>query len=90
MIQEKPKAIKLTYKENAALSSLPKEIESIEADIDKINACLADPDCYREKGISVVAEELSAAEALYEAKVEELLLIEEKVEEIEALKMNNE
>ncbi len=84
--KEKPKALKLTYKENEALKSLPQEIEAIEARIDQINACLADPECYSEKGISVVAQELSESEALYEAKVEELLAIEEKREEIEAQK----
>jgi len=84
--KEKQKALKLSYKEKEFLETLPKEIESLEAQIEKINACLADPDCYGEKGISVVAEELSAAETLYEAKVEELLAIEEKLEEIEAQK----
>ena len=84
--KEKPKALKLTYKENEALKSLPQEIEEIEARIDQINACLADPECYGEKGISVVAQELSENEALYETKVEELLAIEEKLEEIEAQK----
>ncbi len=84
--KEKPKTLKLTYKENEALKSLPQEIEEIEARIDQINACLADPECYGEKGISVVAQELSENEALYEAKVEELLAIEEKLEEIEAQK----
>ena len=68
------------------LKWLPKEIEKLEAQIDKLNACLADPACYSEKGISVVADELSAVEELYETKVEELLLVEEKVEEIEAQK----
>ncbi|MBU1641743.1 ATP-binding cassette domain-containing protein [bacterium] len=83
---EKPKVLKLTYKENEALKSLPHEIEALEAKIDKINACLADPACYSEKGITVVAQELSECEALYEAKVEALLVIEEKLEEIEAQK----
>ncbi len=83
---EKPKVLKLTYKENEALKSLPLEIEALEAKIDKINACLADAACYSEKGITVVAQELSECEALYEAKVDALLAIEEKLEEIEAQK----
>ena len=84
--REKPKALKLTYKEQIALKSLPEEIEELERKIGAINACLADPACYSEKGISVVAKELSESEALYEAKVDELLSIEEKLEEIEAQK----
>jgi ATP-binding cassette subfamily F protein uup len=85
-VQVKQKTIKLSYKETELLKSLPKEIEMLETQMDELNACLADPACYSEKGISIVADELSAVEALYETKVEELLLIEEKVEEIEAQK----
>ena len=83
-VQVKQKTIKLSYKETELLKSLPKEIEMLETQMDELNACLADPACYSEKGISVVADELTAIEALYETKVEELLLVEEKVEEIEA------
>ncbi len=84
--EEKPKALKLTYKEKIALETLPAEIDALETQIDAVNACLADPGCYAEKGISVLAKELEALEALYEAKVEELLAIEEKLETIEAQK----
>ncbi|WP_345986405.1 ATP-binding cassette domain-containing protein [Sulfurimonas sp. HSL-1656] len=85
-VQEKPKKekpLRLTYKEKMALESLPGEIEALEAKIEQLNACLADPKCYAEKGISVLAKELEALEADYEAKVDELLTIEEKAEQIE-------
>ena len=82
----KDKPLKLTYKEKMALESLPDEIEALEDQIEQLNVCLADPACYAEKGISVLADELSALETTYEAKVEELLAIEEKVEMIEAQK----
>ena len=49
-----------------------------------MNICLADPSCYEEKGITVLAAELAELEAEYETKVEELLTIEEKVEAINA------
>jgi len=81
---KKEKPMRLTFKEKMALESLPGEIEALEEKIDKLNACLADPKCYAEKGISVLAQELEALEAEYEAKVEELLTIEEKVEQIES------
>jgi len=84
--KERPKTLKLSYKEKALLESLPLEIEELERKIDTINACLSDPKCYSEKGISAVAKELSDNEALYEAKVDELLEIEMKLEEIEAQK----
>ena len=81
---KKEKPLRLTYKEKMALESLPGEIEALEEKIEKLNACLADPACYAEKGISVLAKELEALEAEYETKVEALLTIEEKVERIES------
>lgn len=83
---EKPKTLKLTFNEQRALEKLPAEIETLEAKIDELNASLADPKKYEKIGISVLAEELEKTKALYEEKVDELLSIEEKVEEIEALK----
>lgn len=83
---EKPKALKLTFNEQRALEKLPAEIEALEAKIDELNASLADPKKYEKIGISVLAEELEKTKALYEEKVDELLTIEEKAEEIEALK----
>lgn len=83
---EKPKVFKLTFNEQKALSTLPSEIEALEAKIDELNASLADPKKYEKIGISVLAEELEKTKSLYEEKVDELLTIEEKAEEIEALK----
>jgi ATP-binding cassette subfamily F protein uup len=83
---EKQKVFKLTFNEQRALEKLPIEIEALEAKIDELNASLADPKKYEKIGISVLAEELEKSKALYEEKVDELLTIEEKAEEIEALK----
>jgi ATP-binding cassette subfamily F protein uup len=83
---EKQKVFKLTFNEQRALEKLPAEIEVLEAKIDELNASLADPKKYEKIGISVLAEELEKTKALYEEKVDELLAIEEKAEEIEALK----
>ncbi|WP_310440367.1 ribosomal protection-like ABC-F family protein [Sulfuricurvum sp.] len=83
---EKPKVFKLTFNEQRALEKLPAEIEVLEAKIDELNASLADPKKYEKIGISVLAEELEKTKVLYEEKVDELLTIEEKAEEIEALK----
>ncbi|WP_345980783.1 ABC-F family ATP-binding cassette domain-containing protein [Sulfurimonas sp. HSL3-2] len=88
-VKEKPvervkqKTLKLTYKEKIALEKLPSEIDELEAQIDEKKNCLADPKCYEKIGITVLADELAKLEELYEQKVEELLSIEEKVEEIE-------
>jgi ABC transport system ATP-binding/permease protein len=83
---EKPKVLKLTFNEQRALEKLPAEIEALEAKIDELNASLADPKKYEKIGISVLAEELEKTKLLYEEKVDELLTIEEKVEEIEKTK----
>jgi len=82
----KPKVLKLSYNEQRALDKLPEEINQIESQMDELNRCLADPKCYEQKGISTLAEELEALKTAYEKKVDELLTIEEKLEEIEALK----
>lgn len=83
---EKQKVFKLTFNEQRALEKLPEQIDALEAKIDELNASLADPKRYEKIGITVLAEELEKTKALYEAKVDELLTIEEKAEEIEALK----
>lgn len=85
-VAEKQKVFKLTFNEQRALSTLPVEIEELEAKIDALNASLADPKKYEKIGITVLAEELEKTKAFYEMKVDELLSIEEKAEEIEALK----
>jgi len=81
--REKPKSVKLTFKEKIALEKLPEEIEKLEAEIEEKNSCLADPKCYEEIGLTQLANELQKLEAVYEQKMEELFAIEEKVEEIE-------
>lgn len=80
--QEKPKVLKLTYKEKIALEKLPLEIEELENKIQEKNNCLADPKCYEDIGITQLAKELEELESIYEQKVEELLTIQEKEEEI--------
>ena len=81
-VKEKPKTLKLTFKEKIALEQLPIEIEELELLMDEKNECLADPKCYENIGITQLAKELGDLEALYEQKVEELLSIQEKEEEI--------
>ena len=82
--REKPKTLKLTFKEKIALEKLPQEIEELEEKIEEKNSCLSDPKCYEEIGLSKLAKELQELEEVYEQKMEELFEIEEKVEEIES------
>ena len=80
--QQKPKILKLTFKEKIALEKLPIEIDELERQIEEKNNCLADPKCYEDIGITALAKELEELENIYEQKVEELLTIEEKAEDI--------
>lgn len=80
---KKEKALKLSYKEKELLKTLPSEIEELEVKLEELSNCLANPECYEQKGLSVIAQEQNEVETLYEEKVEELLTIEEKVELIE-------
>ena len=83
--KQKAKTIKLTFKEKIALEKLPNEIETLELQIEEKNKCLADPKCYEDIGIGQLASELGKLEELYEQKVEELLTIQEKEEQINSL-----
>jgi len=78
----KEKTLKLTFKEKIALEKLPQEIDELESEIEAKNECLANPTCYEEIGLSALAKELQELEEVYELKVEELLTIQEKEEEI--------
>lgn len=80
--KQKPKTLKLTFKEKIALEKLPLEIEELEIQMQEKNECLADPKCYEDIGITTLAGELQKLEELYEEKVEELLSIQEKEEQI--------
>ncbi len=82
--ESKPKELRLTFKEKIALEKLPLEIDALEAKIDEKNSCLANPACYEKIGITQLARELEELKNLYEQKVDELLAIQEKEEEINA------
>jgi len=74
------KQTKLSYKDQRDYDSLPKEIEDLEEKIEEINQCLANPECYEQKGIVAVSKELEETETIYEEKVERFLELEELVE----------
>ena len=76
------KKTKLSYKEQKDYDNLPNEIEDLEVKIAEINACLYNPKCYEEKGLSQLSEELSKLEILYEEKTERYLDILEIFESL--------
>jgi ATP-binding cassette subfamily F protein uup len=80
----KKEVFKLSYKEKEALKVLPDKIERLENEIEELNQCLANPDCYQNIGLSQITQDLQSKEAEYEKLIDELLHIEEKVEMINA------
>ena len=71
---------KLSYKQQHSYEKLPSEIEILEKQIEQYNICLMNPDCYKDKGIVLVSQELEIINKSYEQKVEEYLLLVELVE----------
>ena len=81
LIQEK-KQTKLSYKEQQDYDNLPDEIEVLEEKISKMNDCLYNPECYEDKGIVSLSEELSTLETIYEEKTERYLEVLEIFESL--------
>ncbi|SFZ98346.1 COG0488: ATPase components of ABC transporters with duplicated ATPase domains [hydrothermal vent metagenome] len=74
--EEKPKnriVTKLSYKDQKDLDDLPDEIEDLENKISELNNCLANPDCYKEKGLAKLSDELISLEKIYEEKSDRYL-----------------
>jgi ATP-binding cassette subfamily F protein uup len=76
------RAVKLSYKEKSDYESLPLKIEKLEQEIEKTNNCLANPECYQEKGLTELGKQLEELESEYEEVVDRYLELEEKVEMI--------
>ena len=74
---------KLSYKEQRLLQTLPIDIETLEAQIKAIKACLENPECYGQKGLTTLSSDLQSKESALEPMIEELLLLEEKAEGME-------
>ncbi|WP_457564418.1 ribosomal protection-like ABC-F family protein [Caminibacter sp.] len=79
----KRKQKKLSYKEQRELEELPKLIEELEITIAELEECLADPECYNQKGLLSLSEELEEIKKIYDEKVDRYLELEEKREELE-------
>ncbi len=78
----KKKQTKLSYKEQNDYDMLPDEIEALEEKIDALNACLHDPECYQEKGLAALSDELSKLKTLYEEKSDRYLEVLEIFESL--------
>lgn len=82
-VKKEKKTTKLTYKDQREYDMLPNEIEELEVKIEELNECVMNPECYQEKGLVAVSEELDKTNKIYEQKVERFLELEEMVEEFE-------
>jgi len=83
--EEKPKKrvqTKLSYKEQTDLDTLPDEIEALEEEIAALNRCLGDPECYQQKGLAALSDELTAIEKVYEEKSERYFEVLEIFEDL--------
>ncbi|MCT7524864.1 ABC-F family ATP-binding cassette domain-containing protein [Aliarcobacter cryaerophilus] len=80
VVNEPKKQTKLSYKDQREYDTLPNELEELEAKIEELNSCLADPKCYEKIGIVALSKELKEKKAIYEEKVERFLTLEELVE----------
>lgn len=80
VVNEPKKQTKLSYKDQREYDNLPNELEELEAKIEELNSCLADPKCYEKIGIVALSKELEEKKAIYEEKVERFLTLEELVE----------
>ncbi len=81
-LQATKKQTKLSYKEQYDFNTLPDEIEALEEQIRALNACLANPACYQQKGLSTLSEALTACQKEYEEKSDRYLEILEIVESL--------
>jgi len=81
-VTKEKKQTKLSYKEQQAYDTLPDEIEALEVKIASINDCLYNPECYEEKGLTALTEELALLEAEYEEKTDRYLEVLEIFESL--------
>jgi len=73
-------SLKLSYKEQQALKTLPHQIEALEEEIKTIKKCLENPDCYQKIGLTKLSEDLQSKEDALEPLIEAWLALEEKIE----------
>ncbi|RLA76988.1 MAG: ABC transporter ATP-binding protein [Epsilonproteobacteria bacterium] len=74
---------KLSYKDQRDLDMLPEQIDDLENKIDTINTCLYDPECYQEKGLEILMQELEELQKKYEEIGDRYLEVLELQEELE-------
>jgi len=82
-IPKQKKQTKLSYKDKRDLEQLPPLIEELEDEIEELNKCLTNPECYNKMGLKEVSEKLAKLEEEYNQKSDrylELLELQENLE----------
>ncbi len=80
---EEPKVnnkTKLTYNDKRDYEILPTQIEELEQKIKELNECMMDSNCYEQKGLVALSQELDETNKQYEEKVERYLELEDLIE----------
>ena len=72
--------VKLTYKEQQEHKTLPQEIERLENELEEINRCLENQECYEKIGLLILSQQLEEKQAILDTLIERYLEIEEKLE----------
>jgi len=72
--------IKLTYNDKRDYELLPTQIEELEQKIKELNICMMNSNCYEQKGLVALSEELDETNKQYEEKVERYLELEDLIE----------
>ena len=82
--EEKPKKkIKLSYNEQREYELLPDTIDTLEVNMKKLNECMLNPECYQDKGLVALSQELDAITKEYDQKIERYLEIEQMIEDMQ-------
>jgi ATP-binding cassette subfamily F protein uup len=81
--KEQKKRVKLSYNEQREYENLPEKIEALELHIEELNTCMSNPQCYQEKGLVALSQELDTITKEYEQKVERYLEIEQMIEDLQ-------
>ncbi len=73
---------KLSFKEKQILEKHPQKIELLEKEINNLKKCLSEPKCYENSGIVKLSDDLLKIQKECDKLIEELLIVEEKVENL--------
>jgi len=72
---------KLSYRETQELARLPEQLEQLEIEIEKIENCLSNPNCYQKEGLVELSKQLEQKQQNYDHLLERYMYLSDKEEE---------